>query len=244
MMPVCAKRTALLVAALLLVPLLSGPGAAADGNDYEIPLSDLRKTEKKPPRKKERRNRREQSQDPASRTGAPAGEAPQAEHAASPKGDTAGASPVSPPSGAESAPLWIVHEPNSYLVAGKRTVIMAVVGGETAARAVYCRLTSPEAGGGDALVPMTAWEGSRYTYKAVVPAVVPGAHALRYRIVAVDPAGTETSSREFVVPVRQTAVVPGWQQEPDREPVTVELAEPDRPPRGFQDVTIKEVRKP
>jgi hypothetical protein len=58
---------------------------------------------------------------------------------------------------------------------------------------------------------MTKVDGSRFTYTATLPEAAPDAASLRYIIGAIDSAGAESTSPEYVTPVTSSPVVPGWQ---------------------------------
>lgn len=228
-----------LITLLLLLPF-SGAAASSPAGDagFDIPLSDLRKVEKKT-RKPARKGRREKAK--AVAKGQEASAPKEAEAAAVPKvregqppampeqqpktvAPAAGASP-----GEESA--RIIHDPNSYVVIGKRTVVKAVISSLEALQSARCQFRSAE-NDGYAFVPMTKEDGSRYTYSATLPQLVEGASTLRYRFVAVDTRGRVTRSREFVVPVVQSSVMPGWQREPSGEAILIRLEDPSNPNGG------------
>ncbi len=131
----------------------------------------------------------------------------------------------------------ISHEPYSYVVPGKRTVIKAIISLE-AAQSVRCRFRSLDKGG-YASVAMAKAPGSQFTYVATLPALEPGAAALRYRFIVFDASGNQTYSQEFVIPVKPTSVMPGWQQDPAREPVRATLEDPRQPLERFSDVVLE-----
>jgi len=223
-----------LVAVVLLVTAMPvKPVSAARGNDYEIPLSELKKVEKKKkPKKAETRKHREKKKGDTTSEKTPN----EVSGAAVPgKPET----PPPPVAEAMDAPdsAHISHEPYSYVVPGKRTVIKAIISRE-ALRSVRCRFRSLDKGG-YASVPMTKTPGNQFTYGAILPALKPEATVLRYRFIIVDASGNQTYSPEFSIPVKPTSLMPGWQQEPDKEPVRVTLEDPRQPLEGFSDVVME-----
>ncbi|QEM67108.1 hypothetical protein FO488_02315 [Geobacter sp. FeAm09] len=232
----------LMMAAAMLVQPVSGlPATSAAGSDYEIPLSELKKVEKKKAKKAETRKRAERK-----RVRAAAQETTRA--ASEPAGAPAAQPVPAPPAprSVEAAPetpdsVHISHEPYSYVVPGKRTIVKAVVSLD-GVQAVRCRFRAGEKGG-DALVSMTRAPGSQFTYGATLPPLESGAMALRYRFIVVDATGHEIHSREFVTPVKITPVVPGWQQDPAGEPVRAVLENPRQPLEGFSGVVMENAER-
>ncbi|KAB0671216.1 hypothetical protein F6V30_01090 [Oryzomonas sagensis] len=224
----------LVVASMLVQPVLdlSAASSAAGGNVYEIPLSELKKVEKKKPKKAETRKHAEKRRahtaprkvSEPSGTSAPSIPAPPVAQNAATALETADSANIS-------------HEPYSYVVPGKRTTVKAVVSLD-AVQSVRCRFRAGDKGG-DAWVPMAKVPGSQFTYGASLPALESGATALRYRVVVVDAAGNEIHSKEFVTPVKATPVVPGWQQDSSREPIRAVLGNPRQPLEGFSGVVIE-----
>jgi hypothetical protein len=90
---------------------------------------------------------------------------------------------------------------------------------------------------------MAKARGSQFTYVATLPALEPGAAALRYRFIVDDASGIQTYSKEFVVSVKSTSVMPGWQQDPAKEPVRAALENPLQPLEGFSDVVMEDAAK-
>ena len=231
-----------LIALVLLVTAMPVQSVfAAGGNDYEIPLSELKKVEKKKPKKAETRKRKEKKKadttsqetprEVSGAVAAPGQSAPLAPETAQP-----GAEVMKTPDNAH-----ISHEPYSYVAPGKRTVIKAVISRE-AVQSVRCRFRSLDKGG-YASVAMAKAPGSQYTYVATLPALEPGAAALRYRFIVVDASGNQTYSQEFVIPVNPTSAMPGWQQDPGKEPVRATLENPRQPLVGFSDVVMENADK-
>jgi hypothetical protein len=251
-----------LIALVLLVTAMPAqPVSAAEGNDYEIPLSELKKVEKKKPKKADTRKRREKKKADTttqktprevSGAAAPGQPAPlvntttketphEISGAATPPGRLA---PLVPETAQRAAEVMdtpdsahISHEPHSYVVPGKRTVIKTVISRE-AVQSVRCRFRSLDKGG-YASVAMAKAPGSGYTYVATLPALEPGAATLRYRFIVVDASGNQTYSQEFVITVNPTSAMPGWQQDPDKEPVRAALENPMQPLEGFSDVVME-----
>lgn len=232
----------------------------AAGKNFEIPLSDLKKGEKKKRsdtrgRKGKKKTESAEQEDPREATepvgdsrkpvpstGGPATEfTPETQvlqRQATPEKRLGVASDVAGTTAPTADGISIVHDPYSYVVAGKCTVIKTVIiSAPEGLRAVYCRFRTAETGG-FARVPMTKEQGTNYTYTATLPPLSREVDSLRYMLVAADTKGRETLSREFVTPVRATSVVPGWQQEPSREKIKVWLENPGKPLEGFSDATV------
>jgi hypothetical protein len=240
----------LIMVFLLVQPVPGAQAAAAGGNDYEIPLSDLKKVEKKKAKKSGVRGHKEKKKESAAPVVLPevspvVSEAAEVSGHSAPLPQETVKVPVPPKTIQQDVPtesVRTVHEPNSYVVTGKRTVILAFVSDSGQIQSVRCQFRTAE-GEGYGIVPMTREEGRLYTYTALLPALAQGEQALRYRFNVVDAAGKEAYSREYVVPVRPTSVVPGWQQEPSREIINVELTNADKPLKGFVDVLVRGSRK-
>lgn len=231
-----------LIAIVLLVTAVPVQSVSAAGeNDYEIPLSELKKVEKKKPKKAEIRKHKEKKKaDTASR------ETPREFSGASAApGQPAPFAPATAQHGAQIMETpdsdHISHEPYSYVVPGKRTVIKVIVSRE-AVQSVMCRFRSLGKGG-YAYVAMAKAPGSRFIYVATLPALEPGAAALSYRFNVVDASGIQTFSQEFVIPVKPTSVMPGWQQDPAKEPVRAALENPQQPLEGFSDVVMEDAAR-
>jgi len=230
------------------------------GTNFEIPLGDLKPEEKKAKKPETRKHKRKKKTGHAEQEPPGGTTASSAEDSRKPAPATGGAQaasmPETPilqrPAPPEKAPeasgvagtaataaeeISIIHDPYSYVVAGKRTVITAVIiSPPEGFQSVQCRFRATETAG-FARVPMTRVEGTQYTYTATLPALSPGTGSLRYMLVA---SGTmnkdkETFSREFSIPVRATSVVPGWQREPSSEKIKVRPETPDKPLEGFSD---------
>jgi hypothetical protein len=224
-----------------LVAAASSP--AAGGAEYEIPLNELKKVEKKTRKSAHKGRRERKSSDSKSGEGSgdasrPAEAAGQTAAALKETGNPAnGGSPAAGAATAEEQGARIAHDPNSYVVVGKRTVVKAVISSLETFRSVRCQFRANESDG-YAFVPMTREEGSRYTYTADLPPLAGSARFLRYRFVAVDAQGRVSRSKEFVIPARQSPVTPGWQREPAQEAVRVGLENPQKPLNGFSNIRV------
>lgn len=231
-----------LIAIVLLVTAVPVNSVSASGeNDYEIPLSELKKVEKKKPKKTETRKRKERKkadttsqETPREVSGAIA--APGQPTPLVPEAAQRGAEVMKTPDSAH-----IIHEPYSYVVHGKCTVIKAVISLE-AVQSVRCRFRSLDKGG-YASVAMAKTPGSQFTYVATLPALEPGTVALRYRFIVVEASGNQTYSQEFVIPVKLTSILPGWQQDPAKEPVRASLDDPRQPLEGFSGVVLENAER-
>ncbi len=248
------------------IPLKELPPAAGTG--YEIPLSDLTREERKKPKKPRNKNRAEKKISnhveqetpqppsvPSSESALPSSSAHETGQAVAP----AAQSPQKPAltgkeektnngttdkSAAAADKIVIVHEPYSYVVAGKPTVIDAVIiSSPGALRSVRCRFRAAETGG-YASVAMQKMPGSTYTYTATLPPLSQGSNPLRYSVIATDALHKETRSREFVTPDRATSVVPGWQLETSQGKIKVWLEDPPNPLVGFSDTLVEDTGKP
>jgi hypothetical protein len=231
-----------LIALVLLVTAMPVQSVfAAEGNDYEIPLSELKKVEKKKPNKAETRKRKEKKKADTTSQETPR----EVSGAVVAPGQSVPLAPETAQPGAEVMKTQdnahISHEPYSYVAPGKRTVIKAVISRE-AVQSVRCRFRSLDKGG-YASVAMAKAPGSQFTYVATLPALEPGASVLRYRFIVIDASGNQTYSQEFAIPVKPTSAMPGWQQDPGKEPVRATLENPRQPLVGFSDVVMENADK-
>jgi len=228
----------LLLATAMLVPsgfCVPPAYSAAGGNDYEIPLADLKKVEKKKAKKVTSRKHTDRKKAHAASQEVPqeASGATEASGQPAPLPPETEKNVVEVMDSPDSA--YISHEPYSYVIPGKRTVIKAIFSRD-AVQSVRCRFRSLERGG-YASIAMTRVPGSQFTYVATLPALESGVAALlRYRFLVVDASGAKTYSQEFVTSVKSTSVMPGWQQDPSGGPVRVTLENPRQPLEGFSDV--------
>jgi hypothetical protein len=233
----------LLVTAMLVQSVFSVPTAysAAGGNDYEIPLTDLKKVEKKKPKKTGTRKHTAKKKADITSQGGPhemagATDAPGQPASSSSKTEKHGTEVMEAPDSAH-----ISHEAYSYVIPGKRTILKVVVSRE-AVQSVRCRFRSKERGG-YASVTMAKAPESQFTYVATLPALEPGAAGLRYSFIVADAAGNETYSQEFYIPAKSTSIMPGWQQDSVKEPIRASQVDPRQPLEGFSDVIMENAGK-
>jgi hypothetical protein len=189
------------LATLFIVPLsvVAATAASPGGGDFEIPISELNKVKKKTP---------------ANHATGEARESKKKKREAKKKAATSGsvketvAATGEATAGAES--FKIHHSPYSFVVAGKPTVIYAVVSSKIDVKEINCTLrTTGEADKN--MVKMVKMDGTRFTYTATLPGVAAGSTSLRYTIDTVDTQGNVTSSKEFATPVVASPIVPSWQ---------------------------------
>lgn len=213
---------------------------SSGNSEFDIPLSDLKKGERKKSRKQDD-SRRKDKKKSADEDQVKSDDKPDKS-----KTDAA-VPPLQPPETAAVIPslpdeFQIIHEPYSFVVGGKRTIINAVVtSSQSAIQTVRCRFRATE-GGGFAQLQMTKAAGSLYTYTATLPPLSKNTGTLRYSVTAVDSLHREIRSQEYVVPVKMTLVVPGWQLDVPKEKIVVQLENPAKPLEGFNDVTVEEVK--
>lgn len=213
-----ARHTSVaVVVSLLMVVLVAQPApvrgaspSAGGSSDYEIPLSDLKKVEKKKSIKQEGRRRREKKKQNAEQESSPdvSGAPGHAESAPRESGKESAPVPQALQQQAAGDGVRIIHEPNSYVVVGKRTVIMAIISSGEPLKSVGCQFRAA-VGAEYVSVSMIKEQGRQYTYSATLPPLAQDVQSLRYRFAVVDSLGKETVSREFVIPVKPSAVVPG-----------------------------------
>jgi len=250
-----SSATVLVLACLLW--LAPDMGAAMD---FEIPLKELSKVKKSPPKaaaksKKKAKKRTEPEAKRASGETAPAADAAQPANASLDAAKMVVEEAVAAPQkkasvqrqqgmvDAESAAppamdnAGISHEPHSYLVTGKRTVILTVITTPGAVKSALCYFRTTE-DGGNAIVGMVKVPGTSFTYSALIPALAPNAGALRYSFVVTDAHGTLTRSKEYVMPVKTSPVVPGWQLDSFQDKLRISLENSVKPLEGFQDEGI------
>ena len=232
-------RIASALCALILALSIGHPVLAASGTDgYEIPLGELHKVKKEQPARKARKAGKpgtatkaaEQKQERYQAVVIPEGQGAQ-------EGKGATTAPV--PTASENTLFSIHHDSYSYLVAGKRTVIQAVVSGSTVPKEVFCRFRAGDKGL-PARVTMQPVPGTSFTFTTTIPALAATATDLRYSVVARDASGGESSSQEFVIPLKATSVIPGWQLESAADPVRIIRESADKPFEGFSDPGLSE----
>jgi hypothetical protein len=241
---------AVVTLAMPVIICLNGALAAttvSGGMDYEIPLSELDKVRKEAPPKRatsEPRKKKKNDakvQEPAVEASPPKEPVAQAPPlTVDPSGTAAReAEPQNSPAVSEPLPdsIRIHHSPYSFIVAGKRTIVQAVINSNVEIKSIACLIRVRD-GGAQARVAMLKENGTRFTYMATIPGLAPESRSLRYTIVAVDSLGRENRSQEFSIPVTASAIVPGWQTENMNELIVVEREDGKKPLEGFSDPAV------
>jgi hypothetical protein len=239
---------------MVLIPS-AWAAAPADVSNYEISIGELNRVRKERPVKKvlkERKKKRNEStavrtetdaaataekadQPPVPAPGVTGSAAPAETGAQTLSGQTgSGVSSTTETPQTVVSPVTIHHDPYSYVITGKRTKIQAVVSSVNSIQAVYCRFRAVE-NGAYALVPMILSPGTHFTFSAELPGLAPASRSLRYNILAVDAAGKENLSREFVITTKTTSVLPGWQLENSPDLIKIKLENKEKPLEGFSD---------
>jgi len=254
------SASVVLLAIIVLIP--SAQASAADAASYEISIGELNKVKKERPARKERKERRKKKeesapqQQPLPEAAVPAVKAeplPESAPVVSNKSVPAESAPqpVTGPAGSVSpnkaamppaslSPVTIHHDPYSYIRTGRRTVIQAVISSAQAGiKTVWCRFRSTESGA-YALVPMVPSPGTQFTFTAVLPGLATASGSLRYVIIALDESGNEGRSQEFIIAVKPTSVLPGWQLEPSGDTIKIVRENKEQPLEGFSDPGIVE----
>lgn len=195
----CRLRAAALLAGVLLAGALAGQAVCAE---LEIPLQELKKVQKKPAKKSTAKKKE------SKKTAKP-------EKHSSEKADAAAAAPVQaaaekPTAVAEEGAASISHSPYSFVAPGKGVKLSAVIGSRDEIQSVRCQYRA--AGGNYEQIPMNKAESTRFTYAVTLPALPAEARELQYRLIVTEQGGRTTRSQEFSIPVRQTTIVPGWQE--------------------------------
>lgn len=194
-------RAVSVLAGMLLVGALAGLAVCAE---LEIPLQELKKVQKKPSKKSAApKKERKKTATP----GKPAPEKADAAAAAPP----AQAAAEKPAAGVEEGAASISHSPYSFVVSGKGVKLSAVIGSRDEVQSVRCHYRTAATGAYEQ-VPMNRAESTRFTYGVTLPALPADARELQYRLVVTEQGGRVTRSQEFGIPIRQTTVVPGWQE--------------------------------
>ena len=250
---VALLRIMLLPSAWAASPTSSAPAASG----YEIPLGELHKVKKERPAKKEIKTRKkvktENAPQPAADAVIPSEKVEQTPTAAPalPNREISSEIPQQPASEktvtavssksdaqqATTVPVTIHHDPYSYVIAGKRTTIQAVISSADSIKDAYCRFRAVE-GGAYARMPMVLVSGTSFTYTATLPSLAAASRSLRYSVVAVDSLGNEARSQEFVITVKPSAVRPGWQLEGSQDAIKMRLESREKPLEGFSDSGI------
>lgn len=201
--------------------------ATASGSDFDIPISELNKVKKKPAKREVAETRKKKKkvakQEESSIKTAVQGEPATQINSSQPETNVEVKSEQKAPDAGKALSntenIQINHSPYSFVVAGKRTVLHAVINSRTDIREVNCIMGMSESGA-PSQVKMTKVNGTRFTYTVTLPALSPDSPSLRYTIIAVDVLGNEIRSEEFVTPLTSSPVVPGWQLENTEETVS------------------------
>lgn len=253
---ITAATTALFLI-LLLTPSTWSTAASTntlDPTGYEIPLGELKKVKKAQPSKKGYKERRKKSAagaaQPAAETAIPPDridQAPAATPATAGKPlpetrpqtspETSARIVTSLPEAAQTDPITIHHDPYSYVITGKRTIIQAVISSLDSIQSVYCRFSAAE-NAPAALVAMQQVPGTHFTYTAVLPSLAPASSSLHYSIIASDSLGKQARSQEFVIAVKPSGVRPGWQIDSSQDTIKIRLENREKPLEGFSDSGI------
>lgn len=222
--------------AMLFVVQVSAVLAATGVSDFEIPISELNNVKKKAPvkRVKSESKKKKKSEHKAD---SQANEKPLELDSAVKDNEALQKTPDAEKALSTTDGTQIHHTTYSFVVAGKRTVIHAVINSKSDVQEVTCNLIAPE-GGVQTLVKMAKVPGTRFTYMATLPALPAGNAALRYTISVVDSLGKETRSQEYVTPVTSSPVVPSWQDERTGEPVPAEQKNNEVPRKDSADQPI------
>lgn len=213
------KRAITVALTLLFVMPFSVASAAPvvkSETDFDIPISELNKVKKKSPSKrvtsdsKKRKKSVVKSGESTAETAKPV--------------DPAGLANIQPTVDkplSDSEKIQIHHSPYSFVVAGKRSVIYAVISSKADTKEIICSIRAAE-GAAPTLVKMEKVRDTQFTYTATLPGLSSETGSLRYTIIAVDSLGKETRSNEFVTPMTSSPVVPGWQIEDTGEAIKTE----------------------
>jgi len=254
------SRSAMLGLLMIMLLIPSAWAAApsssvSDMSNYELSLGDLNKVRKERPVNRGAKERKKKRDEGAVQRKAPDAAA-SSQKADLPPVTTPGATgnaasneamlpgqagqgvsgSTGAPGGAQAPPLpvSIHHDPYSYVIAGKRTTIQAVISSVNGIRTVSCRFRAVE-NGAYALVPMVLSPGTHFTYAAVLPGLSSASRTLRYTISAVDSSGKEVLSPEFVIAAKSSSVLPGWQLENSADVIRIRLEQKEKPLEGFSD---------
>lgn len=225
----------------------------ATAADYDIPLAELNKVKKKYPAPVKSRERRkatkkqgEQSQahetEPLKQQTTPAA-------AIVLPTDVSHPSPLQPHTKPVQAgetfttnkllaAVTITHEPYSYLTAGHRTSLLAVLSSSEPLANVTCSFHAHGATSG-ATAQMTRVAGTRFTYTTIIPALAATATSLNYRINAYTDSGVAVQSRDYEIPVSTTTtIVPGWQIDHFRDSLEFQIDTENATLDGFSDPAL------
>lgn len=215
------------LAVLLVLPfniVFAAPG-------YDIPISELNSVKKKAPAKRvankygKKKKSDAESRNASSETTAPT---ESVEQTITPLIESISAVQdktiqnnlsVAVKSSPEPETTRILHSPYSFVIAGKRTVIRAVIDSQSEIKEVNCSLRNAD-GGERTLVKMGIADGTQFTYTANLPGLSPKTPELNYTINVIDTQGKVTRSKEFSTPLKRSTFVPSWQIEDSEEPVS------------------------
>lgn len=236
----------MLVVALMAMTLpisTSWAAAPSDASGYEISLGELHKVKKERPVKKEIKERKRKKSESAGHRPALGAIVPPGAVITTPADVSGEAGRVVSPEPAQpavsAATITIHHDPYSFVIKGKRTIIQAVISSVDNIQSVYCRFRAAESAS-YAVIPMLQAQGTLFTYVATLPALDAASRTLRYSVVAVDASGVEARSQEFVITVKPSTVLPGWQLETSAEQIKIKREDKAKPLEGFADPGIIE----
>lgn len=250
------------VTLLTIILLISSAWAAAPpssvpgSTDYEISIGELKKVKKDRPVKKEIKSRKKiKSESTTQREVAEPSQKVEQLHDSSPSvlnstvlsdsqqqsesenKDSSESKKIDKAEFSTTGPVTIHHDPYSYVITGKRTTIQAVISSAENIQSVFCRFRAAE-NGAYAVVPMVQEPDTLFTYAATLPSLATVSRSLRYSIIAVDSLGNETRSQEFIIAVKATKVLPGWQLEKSSDMIKIKLENREKPLNGFSDSGI------
>lgn len=202
-----------LLSPLLVLVLLFSNSRVSWSADYEIPLNDLKKVEKKNTGKSESKKRKERKKS-SKVAEQPTKEKDDAKPAKAAENIATTPPLVTTGAGTEQSPqagLRIQHEPYSFVVPGKSTRITAVISGNESLQSVRCQFKATLAANAEP-IPMTKVDGSLFTYRVILPPLAADVQQLQYRFIVTEQNGRVNRSPEYSSPVRATSFVPGWQE--------------------------------
>lgn len=225
---------------IMPLSLVSAAPNVKNEADFDIPISELNKVKKKTPPKrmtseaKKKKIIDAKSVESTSETAktvepAPPAAVPTVEPNKTNQDKTVDKkTPTADKPLTDSENIQIHHSPYSFVVAGKRTVIYAVIGSRADTKEINCTIREAE-GAAPTSVKMVKVSGTQFTYTATLPGMSPERPSLRYTIIVVDSFGKETLSQEFMTPIASSPVVPGWQLESEGKAGSIEQKVSDKP---------------
>ena len=145
---------------------------------------------------------------------------------------------------AAAATTRFTHAPYSYAVPGNRITITGTINDPAGIKIARCYFKA--SGEADyVFVPMQKQEGTLTIYSATMPALSNNTKSIQYLLLAVNNSGQVAKTAEFVIPVTESLVVPGWQSSAIGRAairVSTELAKAPETVSGFtDDVTVDAV---